>query len=240
MSGVVFFETVRRHVMNVAYLIVLLVFTIFACLAGGMGAAAGAWTALVNLAGVVLACQLIGPEFSSGTLQLVLAKPVNRSSYLVARYCGVLVAIAILFVVPMLFDTAARVVVHEEDFAASMLATPLNAAATFIIAAALFALFGSMSRSYINVAIYFILETLLYAATPILRGIESGHYAISPFFKAHPGIREGVLKVTQNVFPQVSAAFEWRWMMMVISNGAVALLLACLIFRGREVPYGAD
>lgn len=240
MSGVVFLETVRRHVTNVAYLIALLIFAIFACLAGGMGAASGMWTAVVNLAGVVLACQLIGPEFSSGTLQLVLAKPVNRSSYLVARYCGVLVAIAILFVVPMLFDVAARVLVHEEHFSTTMLAAPLNAAATFIVAAALFALFGSMTRSYLNVAIYFIIETVLYAAEPVLRTIENGKFAISPFFKAHPGIRAGVMKVTQNVFPQVSASFEWRWMVMVISNGAIALLLACLIFRGREVPYGAD
>ena len=29
-------------------------------------------------------------------------------------------------------------------------------------------------------------------------------------------------------------------MLMVLANAAVALVLACLAFRQREVPYGAD
>jgi ABC-type transport system involved in multi-copper enzyme maturation permease subunit len=239
-SGVVFIETVRRHVTNGAYLTVLLITTIIAAVAGGIGAPAGLWTSVVNLAGIVLACQLIGPEFSSGTLQLVLAKPVNRSAYLLSRYGGVVVAIAIFFLLPALFDTVCRVFVNEQHFAAAMFASPVNTAASFIIAAALFALFGSMSRSYINVAIYFVLETGLYGSGAVLRGMESGGYSISPFFKAHPGIRLGVTKVTENLFPQVAQSFDWRWIVMVVSNAALALLLACLVFRQREVPYGAD
>ena len=240
MSGVVFIETVRRHVTNVAYLIVLLLFAIVACIAGAIGATPGMWTGIVNLAGIVLACQLIGPEFSSGTLQLVLAKPVNRSSYLVARYCGVVVATAILFAVPAVFDAGSRVFAHHEHLTASMFALPANTAMSFIIAAALFALFGSMSRSYINLAIYFISETMLYAAMAVLRAIENGSYAVSPFFQAHPGIAIGMTKLTRNLFPEVTQTFDWRWTLMVVSNGAVALLLACLVFRDREVPYGAD
>jgi len=239
-SGVVFVETVRRHVMNVAYLVMLLVFSLIACLAGGIGAPAAMWMSMVNLAGVVLACQLIGPEFSSGTLQLVLAKPVNRTGYLIARYCGVVVAIAILFLVPMIFNAGIRVLVNKEHFSSAMFAGPVNTATSFIMAAALFALFGSMSRSYINVAIYFIVEVVLYATTPALRAIANGHYAVSSFLKAHLGIQEGVLMVTHNLFPEVSMNFDWRWMLMVVSNAAVVLLLASLIFRDREVPYGAD
>ena len=37
--------------------------------------------------------QLIGPEFSSGTLQLIVARPVNRSYYLLSRVAGAFAAI---------------------------------------------------------------------------------------------------------------------------------------------------
>lgn len=228
MNGVVFVETVRRHVTNLVFVTVLLIVAIIACVAGGTGSPSGIWTSFSNLAGIVLACQLIGPEFSSGTLQLVLAKPVNRSSYLIARYCGVLVAVAILFLVPALFDVGGRVLINKEHFTSAMFAGPVNGGVTFLMAAALFALFGSMSRSYINVAIYFVAEAVLYLS------------GMGPFLKGHPEIREGVLAVTHNLFPQMSPSFDWRWTLMIVSNSAVTVLLACLIFRQREVPYGAD
>ena len=227
MSGVVFIETVRRHVQNVAYLVLLLVLAIVALIVGGSGGPAGLWVALASLIGIILGCQLIGPEFSSGTLQLVLAKPINRATSLLSRYAGVLAAVAIVFIVPMLFDLGGRLFVDNQSFAAGMIAAPLNNAISFVMAVALLALFGSMSRSYINVAIYYALEVIFFLANGVLA-------------RKYPSVRTALANVTRNIFPQAPEEFDWRWMVMVLSNASVVLLLACLVFRKREVPYGAD
>ena len=130
MSGVVFMETLRRHLQNVAYVAILIMLSALALLFGWFGGPSGFWMGFASLAGIILGCQLIGPEFSSGTLQLVLAKPVNRSAYLLSRYAGVLVAIAIYFAVPTIFDVVARLVLGKAEFAGAMLITPLNTAVT--------------------------------------------------------------------------------------------------------------
>ena len=37
---------------------------------------------------LITGCGPIGPEFSSGTLQLILVKPINRATYLLSRVAG--------------------------------------------------------------------------------------------------------------------------------------------------------
>jgi hypothetical protein len=52
----------------------------------------------------------------------------------------------------------------------------------------------------------------------------------------------GALRTIQdNLYPETPLVpFDRNWLLKVFSNAAIALLLACLIFRRREVPYGAD
>lgn len=240
MSGVVFRETVRRHLRNAVYIVLLSAISVLAFLAGAIGGPAGFWMGFVSLAGIILGCQLIGPEFSSGTLQLVLAKPVNRASYLLARYAGVLVAVAIFVAVPALFDVAGRLTIGKVKFAPEMFVNPVNTAIAYIMTAALLALFGSMTRSYLNVALYFFMQMFLYVSGGSIVAIENGNYALSPFFRAHHQLRDAVRAALRNLFPTPPLIIDWRWTLMIVSNAAVALLLACVIFRRREVPYGAD
>jgi len=239
-SGVVFRETVRRHVRNGLYVVLLVVIAALALTCGALGGPSGFWMGFVTLAGVILGCQLIGPEFSSGTLQLVLAKPVNRTSYLLSRYAGVVVAVAIYLAVPAVFDVAGRVFVNKTSFAKEMFVAPLNTAIAYLMTAALLVFFGSFTRSYLNVALYFLTQTILYMTGGALSAIETGSFAISPFFKKHPEFHDALRQVMRNVFPSATQEIDWRWMLMVVSNAAVVLLLASLVFRRREVPYGAD
>jgi hypothetical protein len=43
-----------------------------------------------------------------------------------------------------------------------------------------------------------------------------------------------------NLFPSTPYGFSREWLLLVLANAAIAILLACLAFRRREVPYGAD
>jgi len=238
-NAAVFVETVRRHVTHSVFIALLVIVASIAALVGAFGGPPGFWIGMVTLAGIVIGCQLIGPEFSSGTLQLILAKPVNRSAYVVSRFAGVVAAIWIFFLVPAVADIGARSF-HRGAFDPSMFALPVNEAFSFLIVCALFAFFGSFTRSYLNVALYFFLQVLVYAAGAIVRRIEMSDLAISPFVRDHQGIKSSLIAITANLFPSAAEGFDGRWMLMVASNAAVVLLLACVVFRNREVPYGAD
>ena len=239
MSAAVFVETLRRHVTHAVFIALVVIVAAIAALIGAFGGPPGFWIGMVTLSGLVIGCQLIGPEFSSGTLQLVLAKPVNRSWYVVSRFAGVVAAIWIFFAVTAVADIGARSL-HYGSFDPTMFALPFNEAFSFLIVCALFAFFGSFTRSYVNVALYFLLQVAVYAAGGIVRRLEMSDTAISPFVREHPAIRNFLIATTTNLFPSAAETFDWRWMLMVASNAAVVLLLACLVFRNREVPYGAD
>ena len=93
MSLVVVIESIRRHFAHIGYIGALLILIVIVVTMTAIGAPTGAPYALIGLFTLVAGCQLIGPEFSSGTLQLILSKPVGRSSYLTGRVAGVVVSI---------------------------------------------------------------------------------------------------------------------------------------------------
>jgi len=239
-SGVVFAETLRRHVRHGAYLTAMAVLAILAATAGSVGGNPSLWLTFVTLGTIIIGCQLIGPEFSSGTLQLVLAKPVNRSAYLLSRFAAVVVAAWILVILPMLFDVLARIFVQHQELHSADFAVPVNTGIENLMLCALLALFGAMTRSYLNVALYFLGEITLYALDSGLRSIARHDYAPSSFLRDHPAIEKGVVAIIRTLYPEGPPTFDWRWTVTVVSNVVVALLLACLVFRRREVPYGAD
>ena len=57
----------------------------------------------------------------------------------------------------------------------------------------------------------------------------------------HPSVIGTLHTIHDNVYPDPPLVpFDRNWLLKVFGNAAAALLLACLIFRRREVPYGAD
>jgi ABC-type transport system involved in multi-copper enzyme maturation permease subunit len=244
-SGVVVVETIRRHVTSVGYIALLIISCLLAMLTAMLAGPPEVWRALIAVSLFVFGAQLIGPEFSKGTLQLILSKPVSRSAYLLSRYAGVLLSFWLLVAVPFACDSAVRLFAGAEVDWSHHAATSVNLCIDAVLTCALLALLGSMTRAYFNIAIYAGLNAALSMLTTMLRTIAGGAglgslSRIGDFLRAHPAVITACEAVDRNLFPTPPPDVDGKWVLLMVTNAAVALLIACLIFREREVPYGAD
>lgn len=240
MNWTVIAETYRRHVTNGAYLAYGALLAIVALGSSAFDKPAAAWPSLVTLLAYIAGCGPIGPEFSSGTLQLILVKPVNRATYLLSRVAGVVLAVWTAAAAAALFELAGRAIWGNGVPFAIIGTTLLNVAVETILAVSLLTLLGSLTRAYFNIAIYFVSMIGLTMLTFALGMLRQTANTIGRFISDHPIIERALSVVDQNLFPELPPRVDAQWMLMVLANAAVALLLACLAFRKREVPYGAD
>jgi len=243
-SLVVISETLRRHFAHLGYISALLILIVIVALTAAIGAPQAPYE-MISLFAMIAGCQLIGPEFSSGTLQLILSKPVGRSSYLLSRVAGVTLAIWVAVVVMFGSDVVGRLIAGKPIVWRVALAAAMVSALKVLFVCSLLAFLGSFSRSYVNIGIYIaaqILMPMLSGILGMMRGAASGEMAvIGAFLRKHPGFLEGLATINTNLFPDAPMIpFDRNWIVMVICNASVALLLACVIFSRREVPYGAD
>lgn len=227
LSSVVIVETIRRHITHVAFLIYLALLVIFAVGIANVDAPP-MWPTFVGLLAIITGCGVIGPEFSSGTLQLILVKPVNRATYLLSRVTGVVCVVWIASIVAFIAEAVGHLI--GGDVPLEMMAiTLLNTAASIVLTVALLTLVGSLTRAYLNVAIYVVLLMTLNIVPTLLQ-----------FAKAPASIARAFNVIEQNLYPTEPPRFDGPWLLLVLSNAAVALVIACFAFRNREVPYGAD
>lgn len=241
MNGVVIGETLRRHVTNGAYLAFLALLAIIALGSSAFDKPAAAWPSLVTLLALITGCGPIGPEFSSGTLQLILVKPVNRAVYLVSRVTGVVLAVWFAAIVAALFELAGRAIWGDGGIPAAMIGIALlNAMIDTILVVSLLTLLGSLTRAYFNIAIYFAGLVGFSMLAFVLGMIRQSQNAIGRFLTDYPAVERGLNVIDRNLFPEPPPRLDTQWILMVLANAAVALVLACLAFRRREVPYGAD
>jgi ABC-type transport system involved in multi-copper enzyme maturation permease subunit len=244
-SLVVIAETLRRHFAHLGYISALLVVIVIVAMMAAMGAPSQAPYEMISLFTLIAGCQLIGPEFSKGTLQLILSKPVGRSSYLVSRVIGVVLAIWVAVIVMFASDVVGRLIAGTPISWRAALATVLVSALKALLVCSLLAFFGSFSRSYVNVGIYIggqILLSMLFGMLSMMKNAVSGEMGkIGALLREHPGVIEAVAAIRRNLFPDGPyIPFDRNWILMMFCNASVALLLACVIFSRREVPYGAD
>jgi ABC-type transport system involved in multi-copper enzyme maturation permease subunit len=229
MSWVVYSETVRRHLSNVSYYTAVAMFAIAAFISSRFDTLAGVWPPLVEVLAVVVGCAAIGPEFSSGTLQLILVKPVNRAVYLLSRVAGILSAVWLAAIVAFACELAGRAIAGQPLRADVLGKALLNTSVGAIMTVSLLVFFGTFTRAYFNVALYMLLQLGL--------GIV---ITITAMGRRFPDLVRVLDQILRNLFPQAPQNIDHRWMLMVLANASVALVLACLIFRRREVPYGGD
>jgi len=199
-----------------------------------------AWPSLVTLLSFIIGCTTIGPEFSSGTLQLILTKPVNRAIYLLSRVAGATLAVWIATFIAFACELLARAIWSAElriDLVGGVL---LHSLADTFLTCALLAFFGSFTRAYFNLAIYFVLMIGVGVGQGMLSMMRSMSGAMGTWLSTHDIADRALAAVSRNLFPDAPLLFDWHWMLMVVSNAALALVAACFIFRAREVPYGAD
>jgi hypothetical protein len=243
MNLVVVVETLRRHVTSVGYgcfiVLAALIATGSALTTGNLSS----WQGLTTLLILIIGSQLIGPEFSAGTLQLVIAKPVNRSAYLLSRVAGVVLAGWAGLWVPFAVSVVVRMLNHGIDDWTGTLAMPVNRSLAMILICALLVFFGSFTRSYFNVAIYMVTNVGISTVIGILGMLGQGRDVfgwVGRFIAANPGIVAALRAIDRNLFPDPPSGFDVQWAALVLSNAAVAIFCACLLFNRREVPYGAD
>ena len=227
MSSVVVFETLRRHLSSIGYWALVAFIGIVAAGMSQIGRPATLWPTLVTLLAIIAGARIIGPEFASGSLQLILVKPINRCTYLVSRVTGVVLAVWIGALAGLIGESIGRLVsggVPWEPLLSAFLFASLDA----ILVVSLLAMFGSFTRGYTNVELYIGIQLVLMMVLAFARG------------KLPPWLAAAISFVQDNLFPDAPPAFETGWLMLVLSNAAIALLIACFAFSKREVPYGAD
>ena len=229
MSGVVVAETVRRYFTSVAYWGFVGFTAIVAAGTARFNMPGSAWPPLVGLLSIIAGCTPIGPEFSSGTLQLILVKPVRRSTYLLSRVAGVILVTWAVAAIGFLAELAGRSLLSEPVAVRSLATMLLNTSINAVLTVSLLTFFGSFTRAYFNVALYIVLQVGL--------GMTIGLVTMG---RRWPAIGEMLSRVMNNLFPDAPPSLDTKWLLLVLSNAAVALVLACLVFRRREVPYGAD
>jgi ABC-type transport system involved in multi-copper enzyme maturation permease subunit len=244
-SFVVITETLRRHFAHLGYIAALLALIVIVVTTAAIGAPSQAPYEMIGLFTLIAGCQLIGPEFSKGTLQLILSKPVGRSAYLLSRVIGVVLAIWVAIIVMFGSDVIGRLIDGTSINWRTALSTMLVAALKTLLVCCLLAFFGSFSRSYANVAIYIvvqILSSMIFGLLSMMKNAVSGEMGkIGALLRAHPGVIEGFSAIRRNLFPDgPNIPFDRNWILMMLCNASAALLLACVIFSRREVPYGAD
>ncbi|HET7437481.1 MAG TPA: ABC transporter permease subunit [Thermoanaerobaculia bacterium] len=244
MNRVVFAETLRRHVTNAGFLAYAALLAILALGSSRFDAPGSLWPSMIVLLALITGAGLIGPEFSSGTLQLILVKPVNRSVYLISRVAGVVAALWIAIVLCAVVETIGRLLFSNSRGLAPVGIAAINTAAEVVLMCALLALFGSLTRAYFNVAIYIGLQIALAGLTGLLGMLTmsgGGFGFVSDLLKRFPQIVQSIQWIDANLFPDAPRGpLDRNWLLLVASNAAIALVAACFLFRRREVPYGAD
>lgn len=237
---VVIAETLRRHFTSLGYLSYLAFLAIIALGVSRFNRVGSGWPSLVAVLAIIVGCAPIGPEFSSGTLQLILVKPVRRWVYLLSRVTGVVLVVWIAAVLGGVFELAGRLLWADASAATGIAVAVLNCFADAILTASLLVLLGSVTRAYFNAGIYLVTQFGLMALMTVLGFIRATRSAFGQFLEHTPSIERGVALVHSSLFPEFPQGFDTRWLALVLIEAAIALTLACFAFRTREVPYGAD
>ena len=241
MNATVIAETVRRHVTHGAYIAFLMFLALVALGVSRFNSPAALWPSLIWIISMVVGAGLIGPELSSGRLQLILVKPVDRSVYLLSRYAGVIAVVWLAVAVAFVFEGAGRLLLWDEPVRWERLFSAVtNSAAAALLSCALLALFGSLTRAYMNVAIYFLLMVGLSITLTITGAIRMMGGRLGRFFEEYAVIEQAIMAIEMNLFPDEPPRFDGNWLLRIGANTAVALVLACLAFRRREIPYGTE
>ena len=234
-------ETVRRHLTSAGYISYCVLIALTGILAATFHKPAHLWPMLVTVLAIITGAAVIGPEFSTATLQLIVSRPIPRPVYLLSRVTGVLLSVAFAAVVGGTSEAFSRLVSGSHDVPWSVLAPALvNSLLTSLQTIALLTLLGSVTRSYFNVAIYAGVEVSLSAAETLLGLVRASAKFSGQLIPAVARLEKTLIALDDLLFPDVPLPASTGWYLRVAATIAAALTLACLAFERREVPYGGD
>lgn len=234
MNGTVIAETVRRHLSHPGYILFVVALALVGLAVSNFAMPGSLWPSLVTLLAIVTGSAIVGPEFSTGTLQLIVSKPLRRSVYFVSRIAGVFAVVVLGAIVAVIVECGARLLFGRvlpwqrlaEVFAGELLVA--------FLAVALLAFLGSLTRAYFNAAIYIGTQVVLSVAGAVLGLARLGG---NPYI---PKIQLAVARVDDVLFTSLPPMPTGEWIARSLAVAIVAIILGCLAFERREVPYGAD
>jgi ABC-type transport system involved in multi-copper enzyme maturation permease subunit len=193
------------------------------------------------LAVLVLAAACVSRDAGSGALQMILCRPIRRSSYVLGRYVGILVGYGVFLVaasgIALLFSRALPMM-------SGLPLQPLlgemarGAAGAFLSAAGMAApilLLSVFLPGYGDVLGYILLTPLL-----TLPGLAAQIFNVPAFEKAGKLLRENLLPSPDwsSVFAGTHSLAEpvGRWLFALVAY----VVLAIALFSRREFAYGQD
>jgi ABC-type transport system involved in multi-copper enzyme maturation permease subunit len=236
MSAVVFEETVRRHITSAGFIVYTLLLALVGIFVATFHMPASMWPSLVTLLAIITGSAIIGPEFSTGTLQLIVSKPVARSAYLLGRVAGVFASVGLAASVAVAAEVMTRVILGSETPWRRLFDVFAGELVVVLLAIALLTLLGSITVAYFNVAIYVGIQMGFSVAQALLGALQLRN----AFIQEHPEIAQILATIDDTLFPSAPQVLTSAWVVKSVALAAVALALACLSFRRREVPYGAE
>lgn len=235
MNGTVVAETIRRHITHAGYIVFVIFLGLVGLFVSGFAVPGTLWPSLVTLLAIITGSAVVGPEFSTGTLQLIVSKPVRRSVYLVSRVAGVFACVALGALVGLGVECGARLLLARapvpwerlgQVFAGELLVA--------FLAIALLAFLGSLTRAYFNAGIYIGVQIALNVAGALLGLARLGGNAIAT------EVQRVVSNVDDVLFTSLPPALTLAWLARTVAVAVIAIALGCMAFERREVPYSAD
>ncbi len=191
---------------------------------------------------VLIAAGSVSRDASGGALQMILARPIRRTSYLFGRYLGILAAYAVFLAastglmflfartLPRLFGGAA-VSLSLASVGRGAAAAMANA----LLFAAILLFFSTFLGGYADALAYFLLSIVLGLLPGLATSLD------------RPGLRQAAEKIRENVLPEVDwgAVLRGREILSEPTGRYVFavtafLVLAAVVFSRREFAYGHD
>lgn len=240
MNGTVVAETMRRHFSSIGFIAYVILLGLIGLFASGFATPGSMWPSLVALLSIITGSAIVGPELSTGALQLIVSKPIRRSVYLLSRVAGVFACVAIAAVVGLAAETAGRLLRGDVPLPWPRMTSMFGGAlAASLLVIAMLTFLGSLTRSYFNAAIYLGTEAAMSAVQAVLGMLRIRGEGFGAYLAQHRGVERGLAGVDDVLFASVRE-LTVPWLLRVAVTVAVALALACAAFERREVPYGAD
>lgn len=181
-----------------------------------------------------LAAGVIGREVENGSLHLLLARPVSRSSYLVSRLMGTWLAFVLVVLGTWVCTQAIVALIggsHDVETSSVQVFRPLLSGTWFIV---LILALSTVASGYADVGLLLLLlvfPKLLFGLGELL---DLKWLQEAGFFLA-----KQVYNQVQ-IFAWSLADWDWRALLRYTSNLTLVLAAAFWYFNRREIGYGHD
>ncbi len=182
---------------------------------------------------LVLAAGMIGQDFSSGTIQLLLARPVTRPGYVLSRWAGVTLAALAVLVFELAVGTLALAARNRlpvpADAAIALAQGALTAAGT----AAVMALASALATGFGDLAL--LLATALVGWS--VSGI--GNYRNWPVAVRIGEEVQRFITPKLELAPLLDGRVPWYDLTTYLSTVAMCLAFAIVVVNRRELSYAS-